>query len=309
MKKIAVIDMGSNTFHLLVAHINGDQRTMVCRRSSVVGLARGGINNNIILPEAFERALQTMKDFKTEIARHEAEVVYAYGTSAMRNAVNGTDLASRIYTETGIPVTIISGEEEASLIFAGILAALPLDTPALVVDIGAGSVEFIIGDKTGIVWKKSFEVGAQRLFEEFHRHDPITADEVNALNDHLNGALEPLYQALARYQPRVLVGSSGSFDTLSEIHCIRQGIAVDRDAPETPLTHSDFQTISDEILAKNRAGRMAIEGMIEMRVDMIVCACCLIRTVLGRHHFEAIRVSSWSLKEGALYTIAWHGLT
>ena len=117
-------------------------------------------------------------------------------------------------------------------------------------------------------------------------------------------SLQPLIKAMQKFAPRTLAGSSGTFDTLSDIFCIRQRIARTREQPETPLTIEGFYDIYEALVRKNRSERMQIEGMIEMRVDMIVVSCCLIRYVLEAHSFQNIRVSAFSLKEGVLATLA-----
>lgn len=301
MRKIAIIDMGTNTFHLLLAGTGTQGNRIIYRDHEVVRIGKGGINDGIITDEACDRAINAMKRFKTIIDEHGIEEIYAYGTSALRNAVNGRALAERITSLTGIPIRIISGDEEADLIFAGIQYAIDLSEEAsLIMDIGAGSVEFVIGNQAGIVWKQSFEIGGQRLLERFMKHDPIAPDEIKRLDVYFQDVLSPLAAKLREHRPEVLVGSSGSFDTLSEIYCVRSGLPYHHDAPETPLTVDAFYDIHRDLVSKNRDERMAIRGMIEMRVEMIVVASCLIRFVLELHAFKTLRVSTYSLKEGAL---------
>ena len=171
---------------------------------------------------------------------------------------------------------------------------------SLILDIGGGSVECIVGDGTQIFWKKSFEIGAQRLLEKFHRHDPITGEEIQKLDQHFEQQLNPLFEALRKFPVNVLIGASGTFDTLSDIFCYHNNIQKTDDQPETPLTIEGFCSIYAELITKNRQQRMQIPGMIEMRVDMIVVACCLVRYILSHQTFSRIRVSSYSLKEGVL---------
>jgi exopolyphosphatase/guanosine-5'-triphosphate,3'-diphosphate pyrophosphatase len=242
-----------------------------------------------------------LKDFKRTTDKLHVDTVLAYATSAVRNARNGAELADEIRTSTGIELKIINGEEEASLIYSGVRGALDLGTEkSLIVDVGGGSVEFIIAGPQGIIWKQSFEVGGQRLLEKFHKHDPIQPQEVNELEKYLSQALASMFSALSLHNPTVLVGVSGTFDTLSEIYCFRKRIPYFPEEPETPLTLESIEETHEELLTKNRAERLAIPGMIEMRVDMIVVASCLIKVLLERHAFESVRVSTWSLKEGAL---------
>jgi len=248
--------------------------------------------------------VEALYSFKAAIDEELITRVFAFGTSAFRNAKNGTAVAALIQQQTGIEVNIISGDEEAEYIYKGIRDAIPLgDQPNLIVDIGGGSVEFIIGDSHEIFWKGSFEIGGQRLLERFHRHDPILPEEVKKLGDYLNDVLRPLLKQIRKFKPACLIGSSGTFDTLSDIHCVRNGLPLQQDAPERPLTFQSFYETFDLLLVKNRAERLQIPGMIDMRVDMIVVACCLIQFLLDRQTFTDIRVSSYSLKEGVLASL------
>jgi exopolyphosphatase/guanosine-5'-triphosphate,3'-diphosphate pyrophosphatase len=151
-----------------------------------------------------------------------------------------------------------------------------------------------------VFWKQSFEIGAQRLLEKFQKHDPILPAEIDELVVYFELALIPLWAALQKYQPEILVGSSGTFDTLSDIFCITHDICKSSEEIETPLTLEGFYDIHRELLLKNREERLQIPGMIEMRVDMIVVASCLIKFLLEKHPFNRIRVSTYSLKEGVL---------
>lgn len=298
---IAIIDMGTNTFHLLIAEGNESGYNIVHRDRLAVKIGMGGINDGIITEGAFQRALLAMQSFKNTIDQHQVTTTYAYGTSALRNARNGREMAERIKTVTGIEINIIHGDLEAQYIYLGVRAALGLGYDKhLIIDIGGGSVEFIIANHDHIFWKQSFEVGAQRLLEQFHKHDPILPEEVHALEKYLNHALKPLWEALKKYNPQILVGSSGTFDTLSDIFCITHDIHKAPEEIETPLSLEGFYEIHEDILQKNRQQRMEIPGMIEMRVDMIVVASCLIKFLLEKHIFNRIRVSTYSLKEGVL---------
>ncbi|MBN8651633.1 MAG: exopolyphosphatase [Cytophagales bacterium] len=300
MNKVAIIDMGTNTFHLLIAETEAGNFHIVHREKVPVKLGVGGINRNLITDAAISRALTTMKAFKKTLDEVGINQVLAFGTSAMRNAANGADVSKRIEVETGIKTNIISGIQEAEYICHGARAAITMgDQKHVIMDIGGGSVEFIIANQTEIFWSHSFEIGGQRLLERFQKHDPILPEEVQSLFNYFDTELKPLVEQLKKHQPNVLIGSSGTFDTLSDIYCFRNDIPV-TEAPETPFSIKAFDEIYEELLVKDRAARMQIPGMIEMRVEMIVVACCLIKYLLQIHLFDAIRVSSYSLKEGVL---------
>lgn len=302
--RIAIIDLGTNTFHLLIVDIDKDEYQIIHRERVAVKLGEKGINQDIITGAAIDRALKSIQQFRTSIDQLKATKIFAYGTSAFRNAQNQVAVVEAIEIATEIKVEIISGDKEARLIYLGVRSALPLGKEkALVVDIGGGSVEFIIGNDSEIFWKQSFEIGAQRLLEEYHQHDPIRTEDLVALQLHFKSILHPLFSALNLHQPKALVGSSGTFDTLSDIFCLSHQIEKSPDSPEAPLSFAGFHSIYKELISKNRSERMEIPGMIELRVDMIVVASSLIDYLLHQFTFKDIRVSSYALKEGVLAEI------
>lgn len=303
MKKFAIIDMGTNTFLLLIAARKGGRIETLYQQRIATKIGMGGINDGRITPAAIERAMDALKAFDIKTKEFGVSQSLAIGTSAIRNAKNKEDLLTRIKTETSFGVKVISGDEEAELIYQGVRQAVTLpESKALIVDIGGGSVECILADANQALWKQSFEIGGQRLMELFHHHDPILPEEVDRIADYLNEKLQPLLLALKKFTPTELVGSSGSFDTLSEIYCAQQHIPYP-DEPETPLTLEAFPAIAKDLLSKDRAARMQVPGMIELRVDMIVVGCCIIQFLLAYHPFRRLRVSSYSLKEGVMATL------
>jgi exopolyphosphatase/guanosine-5'-triphosphate,3'-diphosphate pyrophosphatase len=300
MQKFAIIDMGTNTFLLLIAEKKGPRIETLHQQRIATKIGMGGINDGMITSAAIERAMSALKEFDAKAKQFGVTRAVAIGTSAIRNAKNKKELLTRITSETSFEVNVISGEEEADLIYKGVRQAVTLPaSKALIVDIGGGSVEFIIADGNQPWWKQSFEIGGQRLMELFHHHDPILPEEIENINHYLEEKLRPLFLALEEFRPTHLVGSSGSFDTLSEIYCAQNNIPY-TDDPETPLTIEAFHSISEELLSKNRAARMQVPGMIELRVDMIVVGCCLIQFLLSHYSFLQLRVSSYSLKEGVM---------
>ncbi len=302
--RLAVLDLGTNTFHLMVAEVVDGKPVVIFRDRRAVKLGKGGINQRTILPDAMERAMSCMRSFKADADKCGVSRIVAIGTSALRGATNGQDLLAAIRKETGVEVKVITGEQEANYIYLGVREAVNLgNSKSLIVDIGGGSVEFIIADSTNIFWKASLDIGAQRLMELYHRQDPISTEDQKALTLHYDNSLVPLLGAMSKWKPGILVGSSGTFDTLSEIHCNRQGMPYFPASPEAPLTVESFWEIHKELLARDRAARLLIPGMIEMRVDMVVVASCLIAWIIERFALKKIRVSSYSLKEGVLASL------
>ena len=299
--KVAIIDMGTNTFHLLIAEVRDHDFVILFKEKLSVKIGEGGISKGLITKEATQRALKALSRFKEVIKAEGVDRAYATATSAIRNAKNGKELTERIYHELEIEVRIISGDEEAETIYYGVKKAVPLtDEIVLIMDIGGGSIEFIIGNNAEILWKRSFEIGGQRLIDRFHKHDPISSEEIARLEAYLGENLGPLFQAFETFKPTTLIGSSGTFDTLADIYMLANKMEKNPLDTELPFTLKAFEGIYEKMITLNRAERMLVPGMIEMRVDMIVVACVLINFVIDKMRISDIKVSSYALKEGVL---------
>jgi exopolyphosphatase / guanosine-5'-triphosphate,3'-diphosphate pyrophosphatase len=267
-------------------------------------IGQGGISQGVLTESAYQRTVKALQHFREAIDRHGVvpEKVFATATSAIRSAKNGAQLVAEIEAKTGIRIQVIAGDKEAEYIYYGVKAALSLGKqPSLIMDIGGGSVEFIIGNEEGVFWKRSFEIGAQRLLDLFMPADPIPAQSVNQLNTYLEEKLAPLAEAVKQHQPKVLIGSSGTFDTLIDMHHLHNGLpAPQDDLTEFSLPIDSFFRMHQQLITLNQLERLAIPGMLEMRVDMIVVASCLIQFVLRCFAIPTIRVSTYALKEGVL---------
>ncbi len=304
-KKLAIIDLGTNTFHLLIVEVAPKGSYRILSKEQVpVMIGKQGINQGTIIPEAQQRAVKTLKDFRAIADREGVAEIYATATSAFRNAKNGQQLADKIQAATDIAIDIIPGEREAECIFLGVKEALDLsEKDVLIMDIGGGSVEFILGNRQAMHWRHSFEIGAQRLLDLFPIQDPISQENIRQLNEYFEQKLTSLEDAIRPYQPHTLVGASGTFDTLSDIYVCKENLTLSGEETERPLSYAGFLAIHQEIIHKNKEERLQIPGMIEMRVEMIVVASCLIAYVLERYLIKNIRVSAYALKEGLLKEI------
>jgi exopolyphosphatase / guanosine-5'-triphosphate,3'-diphosphate pyrophosphatase len=300
--KTAIIDLGTNTFHLLI--VEGKQ--VFFKESIPAKIGKGGISNGIISEEGIQRALVVLKYFREMIDSQEVSLknVFAMGTSAIRNAGNKDEFVQRVLDETGIKIQVISGDEEAELIALGVKQAMDIPETSMIMDIGGGSVEFIICNDEKIFWKQSFEIGGQRLMDKFMKSDPISMRSVQMMDDFFREKLLPLANACHQYAPKILIGSSGTFDTLTDMQFMKEkGQLPASNEVSFEYEIGEFYRAYDELLFKNHTERMAIAGMIELRVDMIVVAMCLIRFVIQTLGIQRIRVSSYALKEGVMAKI------
>ena len=299
--KAAIIDMGTNTFHLLLVELYDNRFETLYKEKIPVKIGQGGISHNTIHPEAQKRAFHTLQHFRNLIDGEEITNVFAFATSAVRNADNGFEFVEKIKEKFLIHVNVIGGEEEAQMIYEGIRFSGSLQNRIdLMMDIGGGSVEFIIGNQHEALWRKSFEIGGQRMLDLFHYHDPILKDEVNNLTSYLSEKLTDLKEAIKVFKPEGFVGASGTFDTLTDIYYASLHQEKLKDQQVFQLPRNEFEIIAQKLLTMNKEQRLKIRGMIPMRVDMIVVASCLIEYILQLLPVDILICSSYALKEGAI---------
>jgi len=302
---VAVLDLGTNTFHLLIVKHDADGTRILHKSKAAVKLGEGGITSGAIAEIPFRRGLSAIKRFHEIIIRHSPEKIVALGTAAIRNASNSDAFLKSIEAASGIQVQIIDGMKEASLIYLGVKQAIAMGAgKSLIMDIGGGSVEFIIADADQVYWKHSFELGAALLLEQFSLSDPLAREELDAIQQHLENKLQPLLEAAAIFKPATLIGSSGSFDTFAEMIAYRfykPGILKNKTSYDFKM--EDYRAIHDQLIFSTTEERKKMKGLIAMRVDMIVIAAIILTFVLDKLKIKDMRLSTYALKEGALWKI------
>ena len=304
MIKKAIIDLGTNTFQLLIIEQDGKSFKTIHEESYAAKIGMGGISSGIITEEGIQRGIKGLKYFQQVFDKEDVtnENVLATATSAVRNAKNGDEFCQRVLAETGIKINVISGDEEAALIYEGVKLGMDIGLePCMIMDIGGGSVEFIICDKNRIMYQQSFEIGGQRLMDKFMNTDPISPRSVGSLRDYLEEQLLPLTNAVHQYAPVCVIGSAGSFETLIDMFYMKNyGKLPPSEQISFDLPIAEFYDSFLKLVSNNHDKRMALAGMKELRVDMIVVGVCLIDFVLKRFGIQQIKVSNYALKEGVL---------
>ena len=301
--KIAVLDLGTNTFHLLIVNVKSDGSFKKIFKSKIaVKLGEGSINEKIIAEIPFQRGINALKHYSEILAGYRPEKIVAYATSAIRSAKNGKKFIAAVKKKTGLSVQIISGAKEAELIYYGVRGSINMsDEKQLIMDIGGGSTEFIIANRNKIFWKKSFDIGASRLLDRFKPSDPIKSTEIKKLESYLSKILVPVDKALKKFPVRSLVGSSGSFDTFAEMIGWKY---YRKDVLKNTETYffnmKEYISLYKMLLESTTAERMKMKGLIKMRVDMIVLAAICTTLVLRKYNLKEMYVSKSALKEGAL---------
>ena len=296
--RYAVIDMGTNTFHLLIVErVEDGVWKQVVRHRVFVRLAEEGLRR--IGKAAYKRGLDALKLFKTQIDATQVpnSRIVAYGTAALRSALNSEEFLAEGYKITGFPLRVISGEREADLIYKGVRRAVPFpDKNVLIIDIGGGSVEFILANRRKVLWQKSFDIGISLLFQYFHKSDPIDPEEILALEDFLDIALKDLWKAMRKHKPATLIGASGAFDTIDNF--------LLNLASKPPLygwvRFEQFERMHDRFIASSLKERKEWPKLEPDRMEMIVVSLVLIRFVCLRGDINEIYTSEYAMKEGML---------
>jgi exopolyphosphatase/guanosine-5'-triphosphate,3'-diphosphate pyrophosphatase len=298
--RIAALDLGSNSFHLLVADVQPDGSfEPVAREKEMLRLGDEVTRNARIAAPAADRAVATARRL-VELARAlGATEVIAKATSAIRSAENGSELVDRIEAATGIEVEVISGSEEARLIFAAVRASVVIDpAPALGIDVGGGSVEVMVGDAAGLRWAESVPLGVGRLTAELVHDDPPSKADRKLLERRVRSMLEPLVPDVRRRGPRMCVGTSGTINDLARMAVALETGEVPPSSNGLRVTVPQLAALHDRVMRTKIAERRRMLGLEEKRADLLPAGSTLLTVALELFAVDVLTTSDWSLREG-----------
>ena len=300
--RYAVIDLGTNTFNLLIAE-DGPNKTykILLNTKEAVKLGEGGINHKIITEAAFDRGLNAIGRHFDKIAKFNVQIVRAFATSAIRDAANGLEFATALKSKYDLNVIVIPGDKEAELIYKGVKQILPFaNRKYLILDIGGGSNEFIIANDNEIFWKHSFNLGMARLLDRFKPNSPISQNEIDHIEVYLHNELSELHKNVDSYKPEIFIGASGSFDSLVSIMDAEGLLTSSRTDPFHEIPLPSFSHIYNKLIKTSKSDRENMLYLEPVRKDMIVLATIFVNYVLKLYKFQSLYQSAFSLKEGAL---------
>lgn len=298
--KIAAIDLGTNTFHLIIAEQTASELKISYKTNKPIKLGEDITKENKIIPAAFERGVNCLKDFKASLVEYNVTKIRAVATSGVRSASNGQNFIATVKKETGITIDIIDGEEEANLIYEGVKLSGAIHGKSLIMDIGGGSTEFIFCDENGFYWKKSFDIGAARLMQKFFKSDPINQEHQEQIKDHLKENLVELIAFGKAFGAVTLIGSAGAFETYAEV--IDPTINIQQIA-KAQIDIKAYHQLSKRLISSTHQERSQMPNLIPLRVDMIVMASLITDYVLAELNLQQITLSTYDLKMGVLQTL------
>lgn len=300
--RIAALDLGSNSFHLVVAEINPDGSfSPLLSEKEMLRLGDVVSREGRLTDQAADQALATVRRFRLMAEAAGATELVACATSAIRTAVNGGTIVDRIERETGITVEVISGLREAELIFGAVRASVLIDPgPALCFDLGGGSIEITVGDASGLQYAASEKLGVARLTADFVSTDPISKEDRKALRDHITNVLSPVAEQVAAKAPKMVIGSSGTFEDLAQMIAERRDEDVPISLNQLRFTREEFAPLHELLMSSKASDRRKLEGLEARRVELIPAGSVFLDTIMDLFEFDEMTVSEWALREGIL---------
>lgn len=298
--RLTGLDLGTNTFLLLIAEVSANALTPLFEKETVVRLGKGVDAYGNLNDEAMQRGLACLQEYAQHAREHGCEKIIAVGTSALRDAKNREAFLLSTQQKTGIAVNVISGETEARLTYRGALSnKRDLREPLAIIDIGGGSTEVVLGTHEQITSARSADIGSVRLTERLLKHDPVQAEEVQALRAHAEQVMRATWPLSELQNVARVVGTAGTITTLA---AMAQGLTqyeperIDR----FMLSLTKLNEIAATLARLPIAERKKLPGLNPARADVILAGALLLETFMRVYGFDHIVVSNRGLRHGVV---------
>jgi exopolyphosphatase/guanosine-5'-triphosphate,3'-diphosphate pyrophosphatase len=300
--RAAALDLGSTSFNLLIADVRrGGRITPVIREKMMLRLGAVIAKGGRIPKEVSKRAIETARELAELAEREKVQRMVPVATAALRQASNGAKVADAIGKALGEPVRILSGEEEARLIFRALDRRLNLgDTPVLGLDLGGGSLEIAIGRGGVVEYSASLPLGAVLLHASLVRHDPMGADALSELRGRVAAELAPHRDALLARGPVRAVAAGGTARALARVADERRGRRLRSAEPAPHLPIAELRLLEQELVTSTHEQRLRVRGMRKRREDVLPTGAVVLSTLADALGLEAYTVCDWGLREGLL---------
>jgi exopolyphosphatase / guanosine-5'-triphosphate,3'-diphosphate pyrophosphatase len=304
--RVAAVDCGTNSIRLLVADVENGTLHDLDRRMEIVRLGQGVDRTGQIAPEALRRTLAALEVYARRIRELGASRVRMVATSATRDAANRNDFVDGVVTTLGVEPVVITGAQEAALSYDGATRELRYGNaqpPYLVVDIGGGSTEFVLGNDDGVIDARSVDIGCVRMTERYFSSDPPTGAEVSAVRADIDAAIDVVARDVALDRARTVCAVAGTATTIA-------GMALGLPAYDAAAIHharvkaGEVRSISDQLLAMTHDERAAIPVMHPGRVDVIAAGALVLRAVADRTGVDEIVASEHDILDGIAWSLA-----
>lgn len=299
--RAAVLDMGSTSFHLLIADVTPEgEITPVVRENVMLRLGAVIATQSKIPREVRQRAVERARELEAVARREKAQRLIPVATAALREASNGREVADRIGEAIGEPVRLLSGEEEARVIFRAFAARMEIGKRAVLgLDLGGGSVELAVGSRDRIMAEASLPLGAVRLHGELVAGDPMRKRERREIRQRVCGALAPHREALLRHAPQDAIVAGGAVRALARLIDEKLVVRADRNQ-STRIATDTLRELADKLVRSSHEERLRMRGIRKPRADVLPTAAIILTTLADELGIESLRICSWGLREGTL---------
>ena len=298
--RIAAIDIGTNSVHMIVVRVRPDLSfEVIDREKAMVRLGAGGLDGRALTAEAVTAALQALSKFKRLAESHRVDEILAAATSATREARNGGEFLARVEQETGIRPRVISGVEEARLIHqAAVYGVDVAGSRAVVIDIGGGSVEITLGTATTVQLARSFKIGAIRLTERLVHSDPLSDRDERRIVKHVLGDIDRYCDQIVTAGFDRVIGTSGTILSLGAVAATAARGGPPSELRNLHISAKQIRRVRKDVVALDLEHRLAIPGLDPRRADLVVAGAVLLDTILRRLGAEELTLCDLALREG-----------
>lgn len=306
MRRIAALDMGTNSFHLIIVEVkDNDNFKLLHRQREVIRLgSHKGEVLTVISSGEIEKAIDILSNFKS-LANHYNAELHTVATSAVREAQNKNEFLEKVFDKIGISINVIEGRREAELIFLGVQKALPVsDKKVLCIDIGGGSTEFLLADKGKTVFAESIKIGAVRLSKMFFPDYVLKSRAVKDCKFYIKQALSENQNLDFNQSYDLAVGTSGTINAAATLVNFMINQRKLKSNNGFTFFYNDFRTVLSNVLAaKTPAERIAVPGMELKRADIIPAGLLILRRAMKNFNIQSITISEFALREGIIFNL------
>lgn len=297
--RLAAIDIGTNSVHMIVVRVRPDfSFEVIDREKEMVRLGAGGLDGRRLTKSAMAAALQALSKFERLARSHQVDEILAAATSATREAENGGDLLTAIEYTTGIRPRIITGTEEARLIHLAAVYGVDTPKPAVVIDIGGGSVEVTLGAGDQVRFARSFKLGVIRLSERFVTSDPPARRDERRMVEHIEGLVDRYVDHITSVGFDRVIGTSGTILSLGTVAAALDTGAVPTEVRNLRVSAKAIRRVRKQVCASPLEQRLTMPGLDPRRADLVVAGAVLLDTLLRRLDADEITLCDLALREG-----------
>ena len=303
--RVAALDLGSNSFHLLVAEVGTEGTITPVLREKVMLRLGDTVARTGRIGNRTDEVVATLRRLRAMIDATVADEIVVCATSAIRDAEDRDALIATVAAQTGIEIRVITGDEEAALIFQAVRASLVLEpAPALCLDLGGGSLELNIGDSSGVRWATSVPLGVARLTAAAVQQDPPAKDDFKRLRAAIAAQLDPLDEVIAEHDPKMLVGTSGTLLDLAAVALHRRTGAVPTSLNQVVVAADELAAVHELLAGMSTGERRRVPGLEQRRAEVVLAGSTLLVEIMDRYGMHAMTVGEWALREGMLLEAA-----